>query len=54
MEIISPKQQPKKIVATEIFNEKGESVESANHAMMKFSIPSQENFPQNAIIRMEK
>lgn len=54
LEIISPKQQPKKIVATEIFNEKGESVESANHAMMKFSIPSQENFPQNAIIRMEK
>lgn len=54
LEIISPKQQPKKIVATEILNEKGESVESANHAMMKFSIPSQENFPQNAIIRMEK
>lgn len=54
LEIISSKQQPKKIIATEIFNEKGETVESANHAMMKFSIPSQEKFPQNAIIRMEK
>lgn len=54
LEVMSPKTQPVIIKAEEIFNEFDESVESANHAMMKFSMPCKEIFPQNAIIRMAK
>ena len=31
-----------------------EEVETANHAMMRFSMPCEMEFPRNAIIRMER
>ena len=42
------------IKADIIYNEKDEQVESANHAMMKFSIPCDKVFPKDAIIRIQK
>lgn len=54
VEIFSPKTKPVTLKVSEIFNENDESVESANHAMMKFSIPCDTVFPENAIIRMKE
>lgn len=54
IEIFSPKTKPVTLKVSEIFNENNESVESANHAMMKFSIPCDIVFPENAIIRMKE
>ncbi len=53
IEIFSPKTKPVIIKVEEIFNENGESVESANHAMMKFSIPCEMEFPPEAIMRIK-
>ncbi len=53
IEIFSPKTKPVVIKVEEIFNENGESVESANHAMMKFSIPCHMEFPTEAIMRIK-
>lgn len=54
LEVFSPGKEPQIIKADVIYNEKDESVESANHAMMKFSIPCDKVFPKDAIIRMQK
>ncbi len=54
LEVFSPKAEPVTIKADIIYNEKDESVESANHAMMKFSIPCDKVFPKDAIIRIQK
>lgn len=54
LEILAPKREPVKLVASEIINEYGERVESANHAMMKLSMPCDMTFPKNSIIRMKK
>ena len=53
IEIFSPAAKPVTIKAEQIFNENDESVESANHAMMKFSIPCEMQFPPNAIMRIK-
>ena len=54
-EILSPGgNKPISIKISEIFNEKGESVESACHPMMKFTIPSNTNFESNSIIRKKR
>lgn len=53
VEIFSPKTKPVIIKITEILNEEGESVESANHAMMKFSVPCDIEFPHDAIMRVK-
>jgi len=54
LEVFSPKTKPEIIKADIIYNEKDEQVESANHAMMKFSIPCDKVFPKDAIIRIQK
>ena len=54
LEVIAPGMKPIEIRADEIFNEENESVESANHAMMKLSIPCNIDLPKNAIIRIAK
>lgn len=54
LEVFSPKTKPEIIIADIIYNEKDEQVESANHAMMKFSIPCDKVFPKDAIIRIQK
>lgn len=54
VEILSPQGQPVVMKITNLFNENGEEIETANHAMMKFSIKIEMEFPKNAIIRMKK
>lgn len=54
LEILAPKCEPVKLTADRIINEWGEEVESANHAMMKLSMPCETIFPKNSIIRMKK
>lgn len=53
LEILAPGREPVIIIASEIFDEKGVAVETANHATMKFSIPCEKVFPPNSIIRMK-
>lgn len=54
LEVLAPKCEPVKLTADRIINEWGEEVESANHAMMKLSMPCGTTFPKNSIIRMKK
>ena len=54
LEVFSPGVKPETIKADIIYNENDEPVESANHAMMKFSIPCDRIFPKDAIIRIQK
>lgn len=54
VEILSPVGEPVKIVAEKLFDEKGNEIETVNHAMMKFILECDKEFPKNAIIRMKK
>lgn len=54
VEIISPGEKFDTIVIDELYNEEGELIENANHAMMKLVIPCEKSYPTNAIIRMKK
>lgn len=53
-EVLSPGKPFDTIVIKEIFNENGESVESACHATMKVKIPCDKVYPPNSVIRMKK
>lgn len=52
VEIMSPKAKPETITINEIFDENGNSIETANHAMMKFSFRCEKEFPAESVIRM--
>ncbi len=54
VEIISPGEKFDTMVIDELYNEDGELIENANHAMMKLVIPCEKSYPTNAIIRMKK
>lgn len=54
LEILSPNGEPVEYKADQIFNDKGEEVETANHAMMRLSMPCDKIFPKNSIIRMQR
>lgn len=54
IEILSPLGEPKIVYANELFDEQGNEIETANHAMMKFMMKCDEEFPENAIMRMKK
>lgn len=54
LEILSPEGEPIKLIAEHLFNENGEEIETANHAMMELSILSEIVVPKNSIIRMKK
>lgn len=54
LEALAPGKEPIEFTADVIYNESGEEVESANHATMKLSIPSDLNLPKNTILRMQK
>lgn len=52
VEILSPDgQEPTIMTINTIYNDRGESIESANHAMMDFTMPCDKVFPTNSIIR---
>ncbi len=54
VEILSPKAKPFEIKVDEIFDENGVSVESTNHAEMKFSFACDKEFAPNSIVRICK
>ncbi len=57
VELLIPGKEPIEFTITEIKDSKGESVDTANHAQMKFSIPCPVKdivVPKNSIIRMKK
>ncbi len=54
VEILSPGTHFDAITVTELYNEEGESVEKANHAMMKLSIPCEKEYPAGSVIRIRK
>lgn len=53
LEILAPKCEPVTITPDKLFDENGEAIQSANHAMMKFSFKSDKTFPAGAVIRHE-
>ena len=52
VEIMAPQKKPFEFTINEIFDENGNSIETANHAMMKFSFRCDEVFPPESVIRM--
>ena len=54
LEILSPAGEPVKLTAVHIYDENGEEIDTANHAMMELSILSDIIVPKNSIIRMKK
>lgn len=53
VEILSPGQMPAVMTLSELFNENGEPIETANHAMMAFSFKCDKVFPKGTVIRRE-
>lgn len=53
VEILFPGKEPVRMELNELFNENGDKIETANHAMMKFHFPCTIDFPRNSIIRKE-
>lgn len=51
VEILPPSEKPVELTLDEIFDENGNSIETANHAMMRFSFKSDMEFPQGSYIR---
>lgn len=54
VEIISPQKMYDTYKVEKLYNEDGEQIESANHAMMKLSMPCDKIYPKNSIIRIKK
>ncbi|SEK25181.1 peptidase U32 family protein [Ruminococcus albus] len=54
VEVLSPYGEPVILTASELFDERGEPIETANHAAMKFSMTCERVFPKNSIIRIKK
>ena len=53
VELLSPSQKPVEMVLDALYDENGELIETANHAMMKFSFRSDKIFPNGTVIRKE-
>lgn len=53
VEILSPSSKPVTMQLEHLFDENGEEIETANHAMMKFSFKSDMVFPTGTVIRRE-
>lgn len=54
VEIVSPMKMYDTHKVEKLYNEDGEQIESANHAMMKLSMPCEKIYPKNSIIRIKK
>lgn len=54
VEIISPQKMYDTCKVEKLYSEDGEQIDSANHAMMKFSMPCDKVYPKNSIIRIKK
>ncbi|MCC8135290.1 MAG: U32 family peptidase [Ruminococcus sp.] len=53
VEILSPGKKPVNMRIERMFDENGDEIETANHAMMKFSFKSDMVFPEGTFIRYE-
>lgn len=53
VELLAPSQKPVEMVLNNLYDENGEEIETANHAMMKFSFKSDLTFPKGTVIRKE-
>ncbi len=51
VEILSPSEKPVEIKIDRLFDEEGREIETANHAMMRFSFKSDKSFPAGSVIR---
>lgn len=54
IEILAPGEHYEIMKIEQLFNENGDEIESANHAMMKLSFPCEKKYPPNSIIRIKK
>ena len=54
VEILSPGKPSETMQVEKLYNETGEKIETANHAMMKISMPCEKSYPKNSIIRMKR
>ncbi len=54
LEVLSPGKKTVTICAEIIYDDKGNEIESARHAMMNFSMECNLEFPKNSIIRMKR
>lgn len=53
VELLAPSQKPVELILDKLYDENGEEIETANHAMMKFSFKSELTFPKGTVIRKE-
>ncbi len=53
VEILAPSSRPVTMTLNELYDENGKPIETANHAMMKFSFNSDIIFPKGSVIRKE-
>ena len=53
VELLAPSQKAVELVLDTLYDENGESIDTANHAMMKFSFKSDMIFPNGTVIRKE-
>ena len=53
VELLAPSCKPVELVLDTLYDENGEQIETANHAMMKFSFRCDKVFPNGTVIRKE-
>lgn len=53
VELLAPSQKPVTLILNKIFDENGNEIETANHAMMNFSFKSDLVFPEGTVIRKQ-
>ncbi len=51
VELLAPSSKPVEMKLDTLFDENGEQIETANHAMMRFSFPCDMTFPAGTVIR---
>ena len=51
VELLAPSEKPVEMKLDTLFDENGVQIDTANHAMMKFSFPSEMEFPSGTVIR---
>lgn len=54
VEIVTAGQHFDTLTVEKLYDENGEEISNANHAMMKLSMPCKKTYPKNSIIRMKK
>lgn len=54
VEVLTTEGAPETFTVTELYDEWGNPIDTANHAAMKFSMNAPREYPRNSIIRMKK